>query len=101
VAAASLAAGVVVLKRDGVKPRLLADKPTITVVEPKEPDLLDLEVEPDVLAVVRIDKDNGYRIEKDDLSQLFNSPSLPAATPHDEVNSMEATGSSWSVASNK
>jgi hypothetical protein len=97
-AAAILVAAVVLLQRDGVKRVEVAVK-TPATVEAKEPELLDLKVEPDVLAVVRIGKDNAIRIEKDDLSQLYNSPSLPVATPHDEIDSMEATGSSWAIAS--
>ncbi len=101
-AAAILVAALVLFHRDGGKPAVVvAIKPPAKVeVEVKEPELLDLKVEPDVLAIVRIDKDNGYSIEKADLSYIYNSPSLPA-TPHDEVNAMETRASSLEVASSQ
>jgi hypothetical protein len=96
-AAAILVASLVLLQHDGAKRGEFAVN-TPPTVEPKVPDLVVLQVECDVLNVVRIGKDNEHRIEKDDLSQLFDSPLLPAATPHDLFNAVEATGSSWDVA---
>jgi hypothetical protein len=96
-AAVLLVGALLLLDRGGNKPIQVADS-TPDKVEPKEPEFLDLNVEPDALAVVRIAKDNEVSVEKVDLSYLYTSSSLPA-TPHDEVDAVETAGSKWTLVS--
>jgi len=98
-AAAILIGALVLLDRNAQKPTSKDLAANLTPsVESSEPEFLDLKVDSDALAVVRIDKDNGVKIEKVDLSYLYNSPTLPA-TPHDEVDALEAVGSKWALVS--
>lgn len=98
-AAAILVAALVLLDRDRTRPQGVIAQKTPSKPDAVEPDLLAFEVGSDEVSVVRIDKANGIRVEKDDLSYLYNSHSLPVGTPHDEVNAMEAAGSSWALVS--
>ena len=82
-AAAILVAALIVLARNGHEVKAA---------------FLNLPVEFDTMAVVRIDeKGKPPEVKMQDLSSLFASPSLPDFTPHDEVGEMEVMASSFDV----
>ena len=91
-AAAVLVAAAVLLRHDAGRP---------IAVAVREPDLLDLKVEPDMLPTVRIGKDNGVRVETDDFSYPFDSPSLPPETPKDLFDAAETMAGPGFLASTR
>ncbi len=93
-AALVLAAGLFLLRRDASGPIELVEA---TTQDAAEPGFLALDVEPDQASVVRIDKDNGFRSEKLDLSRLYDGPSMPDDTPHDAFGAWETIASPFRV----
>ena len=91
-AAALLVAALVLFRHQAARPIELADA-TNPKVE-AGPDLLSLDVGPDEVLVVRIGDGKSHRVEMVSQSDLFDHPSLPPLTPHDEMNDMETAG--WS-----
>ena len=91
-AAAILLAAVVLLRRDPAGPDQLAG-----FAAPE----FALNVEPDVVATVRIGKQNEYRVEGDDLSYLYDSPSLPMETPKDLSDAVETMASGLDIVASK
>jgi hypothetical protein len=100
-AAAVLVGALLLLDRGGNKPIQVADN-TPAKAEPKEPVSIVLNVEPDVLTVVRIGKASGVRIDQDDMSSQYNSPTIPDESLKDLFDAAETmSSSSGVVASNQ
>jgi hypothetical protein len=87
-AAVLLIAGLILLRAD---PDNKDKRQDMAVVEPiqAEPELLEMNVEENVVATVRIDKANHVRVDTDDLSKLYDSSSLPVGTLKDLADEAE------------